>query len=71
MDQREQFKLLAAGKYAMLNINGTIDIPTMLVFVEGAIYAYDLLNKELKKSEDKIKKLEMYHEGIKPRQSDW
>jgi hypothetical protein len=46
MDAREQFKLLAAGKFAMINIEGTVDIPTMLKFVDGAIFAYDLLKKQ-------------------------
>jgi len=42
---REQFKTLAAGKYAMSNLEGTIDKAQMLSFVDGATYAFDLLKK--------------------------
>jgi hypothetical protein len=68
---RDTFRTLAAGKYAMNNLEGTIDKAHMLSFVEGAIYAYDFLNKEMKNSEEKIKKLELYNEGNKPAPRVW
>lgn len=43
--ERDTFKTLAAGKYAMSNLEGTIDKDKMLAFVEGATYAFDLLKK--------------------------
>ena len=46
---REIFKTLAAGKYAMSNLEGTIDKSQMLSFVDGATYAYDLLKKQATK----------------------
>lgn len=43
---REQFKLMAAGQYAMSNIEGTIDKDKLLIYVEGAIFGWDLALKE-------------------------
>jgi hypothetical protein len=40
---REDFKRLAAGNYALRE--QTIDAKEMNTYVEGAIFAYDLLNK--------------------------
>jgi hypothetical protein len=56
---REQFKTLAAGKYAMSNLESTIDKKEMLAFVEGATFAYDLLNKKSKGGDNETKKTEV------------
>jgi hypothetical protein len=42
---RELFKTLAAGKFAMTNLEGTIDKQQMLAFVEGSTFAFDYLKK--------------------------
>jgi hypothetical protein len=42
---RDTFRTLAAGKFAMTNLEGTIDKQQMLVFTDGAVFAYDQLNK--------------------------
>ena len=43
--ERDLFKTLAAGKYAMSNLEATIDKDKMLAFIDGAIFAFDQLNK--------------------------
>ena len=44
--ERDVFKTLAAGKYAMSNLEGTIDKDKMIAFVEGATYAFDFMKKQ-------------------------
>jgi len=46
---RDTFRTLAAGKYAISNLEGTIDKSHMLSFIDGAIYAYDILKKQTTK----------------------
>jgi hypothetical protein len=51
---REQFKTLAAGKFALSKLEDTIDKNQMLAFIEGAVFAWDYLNKTKKKEEPQI-----------------
>ncbi|GEM_PF-2777448 len=42
---RETFKTLSAGKFALMNLEDTIDKQKMLSFIEGSVFAYDFLKK--------------------------
>lgn len=42
---RETFKTLAAGKFAMSHIEDTISKDRMIDFMDGAVFAFDQLNK--------------------------
>lgn len=42
---RENFKILAYGQYAYLNIGQTIDRDRLEIYVQGALFAWDMLNK--------------------------
>jgi hypothetical protein len=47
---REEFKILAYGQYAYLNIGQTIDRDRLDTYVQGALFVWDMINKpEVKK----------------------
>jgi len=43
---RETFKILAYGQFAYTHMQDTIDKDQMRIFVDGAIWAYDLAKKK-------------------------
>ena len=51
---RETFKTLSAGKFALSKLEDTIDKNQMLAFIEGAVFAWDYINKTKKKEEPQI-----------------
>ena len=48
---RETFKTLSAGKFALSKLEDTIDKNQMLAFIEGAVFAWDYINKTKKKED--------------------
>lgn len=60
---REELKIMAAGRFAMMNIESTIDKNDMRIFIEGAIAGFDLLTKS--KDTEKI-----YHKPHKVEKND-
>jgi hypothetical protein len=46
VNTREDFKMMAAGQFTMMSIENTIDKANLKIFIEGALFAYDLIRKE-------------------------
>jgi len=55
---REDFREKAAGKYSMTN-RAALDVRSMDIFIEGALFAYDFLMKQ--KSEVKVENQPTHH----------
>lgn len=51
---REEFKLLSAGQFCFMNIKDTIDKDKLLLYLEGAMFAYDYVNKMKNEENRKI-----------------
>ena len=51
---REEFKLLSAGQFCFMNIKDTIDKDKLLLYLEGAMFAYDYVNKMKNEETKKI-----------------
>jgi hypothetical protein len=51
---RETFKTLSAGKFALSKLEDTIDKNQMLAFIEGAVFAWDYINKTKQKEIPKV-----------------
>ncbi len=39
---RDELRLMSAGKYVMANLEGTIDKKELLTFIDGATFGFDL-----------------------------
>jgi hypothetical protein len=54
--ERDTFKTLSAGKFALSKLEDTIDKNQMLAFIEGAVFAWDYLHKTKKNNVEVIEK---------------
>ena len=50
--KREEFKFMAAGQYAYLKREATIDKAGLDIYVEGALFGYDMAFKLITKSDN-------------------